>query len=73
MNSFNYLFVELPEEEPELSEKPWKDGRRKFKKRKGNRRFDSDDWEETQRARAAYIKEWEEEMRYAEELANEGM
>lgn len=31
------------------------------------------DWSETQRARAEYIKEWEEDLRYAVELANEGM
>lgn len=31
------------------------------------------DWSETQRARSEYLKEWEEDMRYAQELANEGM
>lgn len=31
------------------------------------------DWNETQRARNEYLKEWEEDMRYAQELANEGM
>lgn len=31
------------------------------------------DWVETQRARSEYLKEWEEDMRYAVELANEGM
>ncbi len=31
------------------------------------------DWSETQRARTEYLKEWEEDMRYAQELANEGM
>lgn len=36
---------------------------------------DSDNakWTETQKARSEYIKEWEEDMRYAQELASEGM
>ena len=62
----------LLEEELELSEKPWKNGKRKPKNRR-DRRSGGDDWEEVQRARARYIKEWEEDMRYAEELANESM
>jgi hypothetical protein len=31
------------------------------------------EWEEVQHARAEYIKEWEEDMRYAQELAQQGM
>lgn len=31
------------------------------------------EWTEIQRARYEYIKEWEEDLRYASELANEGM
>jgi hypothetical protein len=31
------------------------------------------EWVETQKARSEYLKEWEEDMRYAVELANEGM
>lgn len=30
-------------------------------------------WSDIQQARAEYLKEWEEDMRYAQELANEGM
>lgn len=32
-----------------------------------------EDWTEMQQARADYLKEWEEDMRFAQELANEGM
>ena len=60
------------EEELDLSDKPWKSGKKKSKKR-GVKNFRSDDWEEMQRARSRYLKEWEEDIRYAEELANEGM
>jgi hypothetical protein len=31
------------------------------------------DWGDIQRARAEYLREWEEDMRYAQELASEGM
>lgn len=30
-------------------------------------------WAEMQQARTEYLKEWEEDMRYAQELASEGM
>lgn len=30
-------------------------------------------WDEMQQARTEYLKEWEEDMRFAQELANEGM
>lgn len=30
-------------------------------------------WAEMQQARSEYLKEWEEDMRYAQELASEGM
>ena len=60
------------EEELDLSDKPWKNGKKK-PKRKSGKDFRSDDWEELQRAKNRYLKEWEEDMRYAEELANEGM
>jgi hypothetical protein len=36
-------------------------------------RRNSSDWDEVQRARAQYLREWEEDMRYAQELASEGM
>lgn len=32
-----------------------------------------EEWTEIQRARSDYLKEWEEDLRYAVELANEGM
>lgn len=66
-----YAVLTDEEEEPELSDKPWRDGRKKSRKKR--RRFDSDEWEETQKARAKYLREWEEDLRYAEELANESM
>ena len=59
------------EEVDELAEKPWKDPKRKTKRRGKSLR--GDDWEETQRARAHYLREWEEDMRYARELAEESM
>ena len=31
------------------------------------------EWVELQRARAEYLREWEEDIKYAQELANEGM
>lgn len=37
------------------------------------RRFSEDQWAEIQQARLAYLREWEEDMRYAQELASEGM
>jgi hypothetical protein len=36
------------------------------------RQFSDDEWEEVRRARAKYYKEWEEDYRYAKELADEG-
>lgn len=59
------------EEELGLSDKPWKDKRKSKPKR--NKRYSSDEWEEQNQARKRYIKEWEEDLRYAQELANEGM
>lgn len=32
-----------------------------------------EEWYAIQRARSDYIKDWEEDLRYAQELANEGM
>lgn len=41
---------------------------------KPNRRYlESDEWEELRKARARYAREWEEDFRYAKELADEGM
>lgn len=57
-------------EEEEVADKPWKD-KRKPKKR--SRQHGGADWEEMQRARAHYLREWEEDMRYAKELAEESM
>lgn len=37
------------------------------------RRYNDQEWNDLQRARQAYLKEWEEDMRYAQELASEGM
>lgn len=37
------------------------------------RRFSEKDWNDLQKARLEYLKEWEEDMRYAQELASEGM
>lgn len=37
------------------------------------RRLSDDEWEESRRAKARYLKEWEEDFRYAKELADEGM
>lgn len=59
------------EEESGLSDKPWKDNRKSKSKR--SKRYSGDDWEEQNRARKKYLKEWEEDLRYAQELANEGM
>lgn len=66
------LLVEIDEEEPGLSDKPWKQTRKTNKRRRGHR-FSDDDWEEQNRARQKYLKEWEEDLRYAKELADEGM
>lgn len=59
------------EEEPALSDKPWRDSRKKGKSKR--RKYSEEDWEEQNAARKRYLREWEEDMRYAEELANEGM
>lgn len=32
-----------------------------------------EEWGEIQKARSEYLKDWEEDLRYAVELANEGM
>ncbi len=37
------------------------------------RRYSEDEWTALQAARLEYLKEWEEDMRYAQELAAEGM
>lgn len=65
------LTNQVDEEESGLSDKPWK----QTKKRKSvpRRRYTDDDWEEQNRARQKYLKEWEEDLRYAKELADEGM
>ena len=72
IESIESLEIYLDEEEPGLSEKPWKDSKRKGKPKR-RQRHSEDDWEEQNQARKRYLKEWEEDMRYAEELANEGM
>ena len=41
--------------------------------KKNRRYFDDDEWESMRRARAHYYKEWEEDFKYAKELADEGM
>jgi hypothetical protein len=38
-----------------------------------NRRYSETEWSEIQQARIQYLREWEEDMRYAQELASEGM
>lgn len=35
--------------------------------------LETDEWEELRRARARYAREWEEDFKYAKELADEGM
>lgn len=37
------------------------------------RRLNDDDWEDSRRAKAKYLREWEEDFKYAKELADEGM
>jgi hypothetical protein len=37
------------------------------------RRYNEQEWNELQQARQQYLREWEEDMRYAQELASEGM
>lgn len=58
------------EEEEVVADKPWKDKRKAKKRTRSN---SGADWEEMQRARAHYLREWEEDMRYAKELAEESM
>lgn len=38
-----------------------------------SRRYSEDDWNALQQARLQYLRDWEEDMRYAQELASEGM
>lgn len=71
MNLLDLIPDEEETEDTELSDKPWKYRGKKAKKRRT--RFSEDDWEEQNRARKQYLKEWEEDLRYAQELANEGM
>ena len=37
------------------------------------RRYSESEWSELQQARQRYLSEWEEDMRFAQELASEGM
>jgi hypothetical protein len=64
--------LEIDEEETGLSDKPWTQTKKSNKRRRGHR-FSDDDWEEQNKARQKYLKEWEEDLRYAKELADEGM
>ena len=64
--------IEVDEEETGLSDKPWKQNKKRSRRHRGQR-FSDDDWEEQNRARQKYLKEWEEDLRYAKELADEGM
>lgn len=60
----------VDEEETGLSDKPWKQTKKRGRRREAHR-FSDDEWEEQNRARLKYLKEWEEDMRYAKELADE--